>query len=165
MQGSADGRAPYSPPWRDAPTFVATLGGTGLLPRAPGTWGSLAALPVAWFVLEGLGPLALGIVAALTFFLGWWVSADVIRRTGDDDPGSIVIDEFAGQLTALISASTELWQFALAFVLFRLADIAKPWPVSWADREIKGGLGVMTDDILAGLYALAGLWVAREVLA
>ena len=164
MPGPADRRAPYSPPWRDAPTFVATVGGIGLLPRAPGTWGSLAALPVAWFVLDGLGPLALCIAAILTFLLGWWVSAEAIRRTGDDDPGPVVIDEVAGQFTALIPASTELWQFALAFVLFRLADIAKPWPVSWADREIAGGLGVMTDDILAGLYALAGLWVVREVL-
>lgn len=164
MPGPADRRAPYSPPWRDAPTFVATLGGTGLLPHAPGTWGSLAALPIAWFVLDGLGPLALGIVAALTFLLGWWASAEAIRRTGDDDPGSIVIDELAGQFTALIPASTELWQFAVAFVLFRVADIAKPWPVSWADRKIEGGLGVMIDDILAGLYALAGLWIVGEVL-
>ncbi len=164
MPGSADRRAPYSPPWRDAPTFLATVGGTGLLPYGPGTWGSLAALPVAWLILDSLGPLALGAAAILVFFLGWWVSALVVRRTGDDDPGPIVIDEVAGQFTALVPAATELWQFALAFLLFRIADIAKPWPVSWADRDIKGGLGVMTDDMLAGLYALAGLWVVREVL-
>ena len=157
--------APYSPPWRDVPTFVATVGGTGLLPSAPGTWGSLAALPLAWLILDGLGPLALCVAAILVFLLGWWVSVLVLRRTRDDDPGPIVIDEVAGQLTALIPATTELWQFALGFVLFRIADIVKPWPVSWADRDIEGGLGVMTDDILAGLYALAGLLVAREVLA
>ncbi len=165
MPGPADRRAPYSPPWRDAPTFVATVGGVGLLPRAPGTWGSLAALPVAWFVLDGFGPFALAILALLTFLLGWWASERVVRRAGEKDPGSIVIDEFAGQLIALVPAAAELWQFALAFVLFRLADIAKPWPVSWADREIEGGLGVMTDDVLAGVYALAGLWVVREALA
>ena len=157
--------APYSPPWRDVPTFVATVGGTGLLPRAPGTWGSLAALPLAWLILDGLGPLALCVAAILVFLLGWRVSVLVLRRTRDDDPGPIVIDEVAGQLTALIPATTELWQFALGFVLFRIADIVKPWPVSWADRDIEGGLGVMTDDILASLYALAGLLVAREVLA
>ena len=157
--------APYSPPWRDVPTFVATVGGTGLLPRAPGTWGSLVALPLAWLILDGLGPLALCVAAILVFLLGWWVSVLVLRRTRDDDPGPIVIDEVAGQLTALIPATTELWQFALGFALFRIADIVKPWPVSWADRDIKGGLGVMTDDILAGLYALAGLLAAREVLA
>ena len=164
MPGPADKRAPYSPPWRDAPTFVATLGGTGLLPYAPGTWASLAALPVAWLILDRLGSFALGAAAVLTFLLGWWVSARVVRRTGDDDPGPIVIDEVAGQFAALIPATTELWQFALAFALFRVADIAKPWPVSWADRNIEGGLGVMVDDILAGLYALAGVWLVREVL-
>ena len=164
MPGSADRRAPYSPPWRDVPTFVATVGGTGLLPYGPGTWGSLAALPVAWLILDRLGPLALGAAAILVFFLGCWVSALVVRRTGDDDPGPIVIDEVAGQFTALVPAATELWQFALAFLLFRIADIAKPWPVSWADRDIEGGLGVMTDDMLAGLYALTGVWVVREVL-
>lgn len=156
--------APYFPPWRDVPTFVATVGGTGLLPHAPGTWGSLAALPLAWLILDGLGPLALCVAAILVFLLGWWVSVLVLSRTRDDDPGPIVIDEVAGQLTALIPATTDLWQFALGFVLFRIADIVKPWPVSWADRDIGGGLGVMTDDILAGLYALAGLLVAREVL-
>lgn len=156
--------APYSPPWRDVPTLVATVGGTGLLPHAPGTWGSLAALPLAWLLLDRLGPLALGVAAILVFLLGWWVSALVLRRTRDDDPGPIVVDEVAGQLTALIPATTELWQFALGFVLFRVADIVKPWPVSWADRDIKGGLGVMTDDILAGIYALAGLLVVRELL-
>ena len=160
-----DSHAPYSPPWRDTPTFVATVGGAGLLPRAPGTWGSLAALPLAWLIFDGLGPLALGAAAVLTFLLGWWVSVLVLRRTRDDDPGPIVIDEVAGQFVALIPAATELWQFALGFVLFRIADIAKPWPVSWADRNIKGGLGVMVDDILAGLYALAGLLVVREVLS
>ena len=159
-----DRRAPYSPPWRDGATFVATVGGTGLLPHAPGTWGSLVALPVAWLILDGLGPLALCVAAILVFLLGWWVSTLVLRRTRDDDPGPIVIDEVAGQLTALVPATTELWQFALGFVLFRIADVVKPWPVSWADRDIEGGLGVMADDILAGIYALAGLLVVRELL-
>ena len=165
MSGPADKHPLYSPPWRDTPTFVATVGGAGLLPHAPGTWGSLAALPLAWLILEGLGPLALSAAAICVFLLGWRASVLVLRRTRDDDPGPVVIDEVAGQLTALIPAATELWQFALGFALFRIADIAKPWPVSWADRRIEGGLGVMADDILAGLYAAAGLLVVREALA
>ncbi len=164
MAGPSNGRASFSPAWRDAPTFVATVGGIGLLPRAPGSWGSLAALPIAWLVLQHSGPYALGAAAILVFALGCWASAGTIRRTGEDDPGPIVIDEVAGQFVALLPAAAELWQFALGFVLFRIADIAKPWPVSWADRRIKGGFGVMADDAIAGLYALAGLWLAREVL-
>ena len=164
MPGPADGRA-YSPAWRDAPTLVATVAGIGLLPGAPGSWASLAALPAAWLLLEHLGPLALAAAAILVFALGCWASAAVIRRTGEEDPGPVVIDEVAGQLAALLPAATELWQFALGFVLFRIADIAKPWPVSWADRRVKGGLGVMADDAIAAIYALAGLWLAREALA
>ena len=164
MRDPADGRA-YSPAWRDVPTFVATVGGIGLLPGAPGSWGSLAALPAAWLLLDHLGPPALGAAAILVFALGCWASEAVIRRAGDDDPGPVVIDEVAGQFAALLPAATELWQFALGFVLFRIADIVKPWPVSWADRRIKGGLGVMADDAIAAFYALAGLWLAREVLA
>ena len=158
-------RAPFSPAWRDAPTFVATVGGIGLLPGAPGSWGSLAALPAAWLVLDHLGPWALGAAAILVFALGCWASEAVIRRAEDDDPGPVVIDEVAGQFAALLPAATELWQFALGFVLFRIADIVKPWPASWADRRVKGGLGVMADDAIAAIYALAGLWLAKEVLA
>ena len=165
MPGPADGRAALSPAWRDTPTFVATVGGIGLLPGAPGSWASLASLPVAWLLLERFGPVALAAAAILAFALGWWASAAVTRRTVDDDPGPVVIDEVAGQLATLLPAATELWQFALGFVLFRIADIFKPWPVSWADRRLKGGLGVMADDAIAAIYALAGLWLAREVVA
>ena len=164
MPGPTDSRAPFSPAWRDAPTFVATVGGVGLLPRAPGSWGSLAALPAAWLLLQHFGPLALGAAALAAFALGWWASAMVIRRTGGDDPGPIVIDEVAGQFVALLPAAADLWQFALGFVLFRIADIVKPWPVSWLDRRVKGGFGVMADDIVAGIFALAGMWLAREAL-
>ncbi len=155
----------YSPAWRDAPTFVATVGGIGLLPGAPGSWGSLAALPAAWLLLEHFGPWGLGAAAIVVFALGWRASASVTRRTGDDDPGPIVIDEVAGQFVALLPAALDLWQFALGFVLFRIADIVKPWPASWADRRLKGGFGVMADDAIAGVYALVGVWLARELLA
>ncbi len=165
MSGPADRRAPFSPAWRDAPTFVATFGGIGLIPGAPGTWGSLAALPVAWAVLDRLGPWALAAAAVAVFMLGWWAAARVAQDSGIDDPSPVVIDEVAGQFVALVPATADLWEFALGFALFRLADIAKPWPASWADRRLKGGLGVMADDIAAGVYAAAGLLIVGEALA
>lgn len=163
MSNPTDARA-YSPAWRDPPTFVATVGGIGLLPGAPGSWASLAALPAAWLILDHFGPWALGAAALAVFALGWWAAASVIRRTGDDDPGPIVIDEVAGQFAALIPAAAEPWLFVIGFILFRIADIAKPWPVSWVDRRVKGGFGTMADDVLAGIYALAGVWLAREAM-
>lgn len=139
-------------PWHPA-ALLATWFGAGLLPRAPGTWGSLAALPCAW-LLAGTGGMAL-LAAATTAvaLIGWWASAVYVRRTGAADPGEVVIDEVAGQWLTLIMVPPDPLLYLGGFALFRLFDIRKPWPVGWADREIGGGLGVMADDILAGLYA------------
>jgi phosphatidylglycerophosphatase A len=129
----------------NAARLVATLGGLGRLP-APGSWGSAAVLPAAL-----LGPLpclalALGFVAA-----GFWAGGRVLD--GKDDPAWFVADEAAGMLLALAALPEAGWLGVLiAFALFRLFDIAKPWPVSWADAQ-PGVMGVMLDDLLAGLYA------------
>lgn len=164
MAGAAeDHRNPFAPAWRDPSTLVATAGGIGLLPKAPGTWGSLAALPLAWVLLAALGPIGLVAAALAVALLGWAASARVVARTRVDDPGPIVIDEVAGQMLTLAAATTELWQFAVGFALFRLFDIFKPWPASWADRAVKGGLGVMADDLIAALYALAALWLIVRI--
>ena len=142
--------------------WIATVLGLGRLPRAPGTWGSLAALAPAWLLLEAGGAWALATATIVVFGIGWWASAIVVRRTGAADPAVIVVDEVAGQWLALLPLPPDPIAFAVGFVLFRLADILKPWPVSWADRSLGGGLGVMLDDALAGAYvALAGglyLW-------
>ena len=138
--------------------LIATCFGIGNLPRAPGTWGSLAALPIAWIVLQALGPVWLAVAAVLVFVLGWWASEIVVRDSPDKDPGSIVIDEVAGQMLTLAAAPLAPEYFAAGFVLFRIADIWKPWPVSWADRRVAGGLGVMVDDMLTGLYAAIVLY-------
>ncbi len=132
-------------------TLIATWFGVGLLPRAPGTWGSLAALPLAWIVVAGLGPFAFPVVIALLFVAGWWASADVVERGGGGDPSYIVVDEVVGQLIALSVVPADPLYYALAFLGFRFFDIVKPWPISWADRSVKGGLGVMLDDVFAGL--------------
>ncbi len=133
---------------------LATWFGTGLLPWAPGSWGSLAALPVAWLILWRWGPGLLLAAAAALFVVGLWAAAVYIERAKDGDPASVVIDEVVGQWLALVPAAAgEWWQFAAGFVLFRTFDIVKPWPANWIDRRLKGGLAVMLDDVAAGLYA------------
>ena len=136
--------------------WIATGFGSGLAPRAPGTFGSLAAL-LPWLGLREL-PLPASLAALLLAFgLGVWAANWVIGRLRVQDPGLVVWDEFIGLWIALIAVPAH-WGFVLAgFLLFRLFDIAKPWPVSWADRRIKGGLGTMLDDVFAGLYALMAL--------
>tara|TARA_R110002110_G_scaffold119106_5_gene293424 strand:- start:1368 stop:1859 length:492 start_codon:yes stop_codon:yes gene_type:complete len=150
--------------WHPA-AFLATWGGSGLLPRAPGTWGSLFTLPFAWFIADRWGSEALFIAAVAAFFAGLWASAQYLKHSTSKDPGAIVIDETAGQFLALALVPAELWWYAAGFILFRLADIFKPWPASWADRSLKGALGVMTDDIFAGLYALVVLYGAHLLIA
>jgi len=138
-------------PWRpDA--LIATGLGTGFLPIAPGTWGSAATLPLGWVLYLAGGAVAVAAGAGVAFLVGWWASASLIRTGGAQDPGYIVIDEVAGQLLALAVVPANPWLYLLAFLGFRLADIVKPWPAGWADRTVKGGLGIMLDDVLAALY-------------
>lgn len=143
---------------------AATFFGAGLSPLAPGTVGSVAALPAAWGLLMLGGPWLLAGAAVIAFAVGTWASEAVVRRTGTDDPGLIVIDEVAGQWLTLVAVPLDPLWFGAGFVLFRLFDIVKPWPASWADRSVKGGFGVMLDDAIAGLYALALLAAVRFLL-
>ena len=143
------------------PAFlIATWFGAGLLPKAPGTWGSLAALPLGWALAAWGGPLLLAAAATLLFFVGWWASAVYVKRSGIADPAQVVVDEVVGQWLALLPAPLDPLLYFAAFLLFRLFDIRKPWPVGWADREIAGGLGVMLDDVQAGGYAALVLALA-----
>lgn len=140
--------------------------GSGLSPVAPGTAGSAAAV-LLWLGLRELpwpGVLAL---IALVFVLGVWASSQAIARLHLGDPGAVVIDEFVGQWIALLPLLflPHGWPWLIAgFALFRLFDIAKPWPVAWADRHVDGGLGVMLDDVLAGMYAAAALLLALRLI-
>ena len=136
---------------------ISTWFGFGLIPGAPGTWGSLAALPLAWLVLVEYGAAALAAISLALFALGLATSAVYARRSNDRDPQAIVIDEVAGQCLVLSAAPPEWGYFAAGFVLFRLADIIKPWPASWADRSLKGAPGIMLDDLIAAAYAWAAL--------
>lgn len=153
---------------------IGTVFGVGYLRPAPGTWGSLAALPLGW-ALHQLGGFSLLILATgAVFILGLGVTDVLIRGRDDHDPSEIVIDEVAGQLIALAPLSwaagrmgidiIALWPgWIAAFALFRLFDILKPGPAGWADRRADA-VGVMLDDVIAGAFAalgviaLAALW-------
>lgn len=140
------------------PAFLlSTWFGSGLLPRAPGTWGSLAALPCAWLLMSWGGMIALLSAALAIALIGWWAAAVYVRRTGADDPKEVVIDEVAGQWLVLAAVPTDPVLYLIGFVVFRILDIWKPWPASLADRSVGGGLGVMLDDLLAALYGAAAL--------
>ena len=143
-----------------AALWLATWFGTGLLPGAPGTWGSLAALPFAWALTSLAGPRLLLGAAVLVFVAGLWASARYMRAVGVHDPGAVVIDEVAGQWLTLTVAPLEPLAYLLGFVLFRIADVLKPWPASWLDRRVGGAFGVMIDDVAAAIYAGAVLALA-----
>ena len=159
MRGSSLG-LPLSHP----AALIATGGGIGLLPAAPGTWASLAALPCGWLIDIGFGIPGVLIVVAVAFAAGCWAAGRIAAASGVLDPGFVVIDEIAAQLLVL-AATPRDWRFYLAaFLLFRLFDIWKPFPVDWLDRHVKGGLGIMLDDIAAALYALAVIAIGEGVL-
>lgn len=148
-------RAPPGPPLTKPWALLATWFGSGRLPFAPGTWGSLAALPFAAALQWVGGPWLLVAASVLVFLAGCWASVEYVRATGRKDPPEIVIDEVVGQWIALILSPFTLQEVALAFVLFRSFDIVKPWPIRWIERRWPGPLGVMLDDVAAGLMALA----------
>ena len=135
--------------------WIASGFGSGFSPFASGTAGSAAAL-VPWLFLRELPmPWLIGVIV-VTFLIGVWASDIVIERLHISDPGVIVWDEFVGQwitlLPLLVWPANGVW-IIVGFFLFRLFDVWKPWPCSWADRRVKGGVGVMLDDVLAGAYA------------
>jgi phosphatidylglycerophosphatase A len=143
--------------------IVATFLYAGLLRPAPGTWGSAAALPVAWALHAAGGPLALAAAILLAAAAGWWAIGRELARTGESDPSWVVIDEVAGMWIALLPVSAgaahagadvlALWPgWVTAFFAFRLFDIWKPGPIGWADRQ-DGATGVMLDDLIAGVAA------------
>ena len=129
----------------------------------PGTWASLAALPFAWAIRDLGGTLALATAAAIAFASGCWAAARVARASGQHDPGFIVVDEIAAQWLVLVAAPIDWRWYAAAFLLFRLFDIVKPWPIRLVERRVAGGLGVMLDDIVAAIYALVLLLIAEGV--
>jgi len=143
------------PPAFSPAMIAATWFGCGLAPKAPGTVGSLGALPFAWIILTYWGWSWLAAAAVAAAVLGILATAAVLKRSSIKDPSFVVIDEVAGQWIALLPAGLDPVLFVAGFLAFRLFDIWKPWPVSWADRDVPGALGVMLDDLIAGAYAAA----------
>ncbi|MGE5270709.1 MAG: phosphatidylglycerophosphatase A [Thiohalocapsa sp.] len=140
------------PLWR-AEALIATWFGVGLMPVLPGTWASLAALPIGWILMALGGPAALAAAAALLFAIGCWASGRVAAASGLLDPNFIVVDEVAAQWLALLPAPLDWRAYAVAFIAFRVFDIFKPWPANIIDRRLKGGFGIMLDDVAAAFYA------------
>lgn len=134
---------------------LATFGGSGLFPVAPGTAGSLASF-VIWAPVVLLETLwwQRAILVGLVFLAGIPACAHASTYFKTDDPKQAVIDEVAGQGLTLLFAPAVPWQLVIGFLFFRLFDVLKPWPIRWIDRHIHGGLGVMLDDMLAGVFAL-----------
>lgn len=150
---------------RDPWVFIATGFGCGFVPIAPGTVGSILGVAVWFFVLAGQDFYTRGAVALAAFFAGVLVVDRVVKRHRPGDAPAIVLDEIVGVWFALLFAPKSPTWIAAAFVLFRIADIAKPWPVSWAETRIKGGRGIMADDLIAGLMAtvvIAVAWLAMS---
>jgi phosphatidylglycerophosphatase A len=143
---------------------IATFFGCGFLPKAPGTAGSLAAIGIVLFLQSaGFGRLALMAVSLILLPLAIWAAALTARAFGREDPGEVVVDEVLGQWVTLLGASVWNWQTYLAgFLLFRLFDIWKPQPVRRAE-SLPGGLGIVADDIVAGIYAALILYIGTRL--
>lgn len=151
--------------WRRPHHWLAYGAGSGLSPWAPGTAGTLAAIPL--YLL--LAPLPIGaylVVVLLLFGIGIWACDKTARELGTDDPAPIVWDEVVGLLITMAAAPSGWGWVVLGFLLFRLFDILKPWPIRVLDRDLHGGLGIMLDDVAAGLMAWGLLqaihWLAGQ---
>lgn len=138
--------------------IIATWFGVGLIPFAPGTWGSLAALPfAAWAYSQG--PIFSCLALLTIFIFSIPVSGRASRLMKMEDPSPVVIDEVAGIFVTLFLVPISWTGVVIGFILFRIFDILKPFPVGLIDRKVRGGAGIVLDDIMAGIYANVGLWV------
>ena len=138
--------------WRHPVYFLAFGFGSGAVPKAPGTAGTLVAVGI-YLLLPPLSALTYGLMLVLTFVLGIYLCGKTSMDLGVHDHGGIVWDEFVGYWITMFMAPVGWLWVLLGFGLFRLLDIVKPWPISWVDKELKGGLGIMLDDGLAGIMA------------
>ena len=125
--------------------------GIGLLRPAPGTWGSLVAILI-WYFAEFLHS-SIHIILPIFILFSWLICSQASDDSESKDNSAIVIDEVAGMLVTLSFVSHGVITYLAAFLLFRLFDIWKPWPISWVDNNVKGGLGILLDDLIAGLFA------------
>ena len=144
----------------DPVQFLALGFGAGLAPFAPGTFGSIVGLVIA-LALAPLGFWWNAAAIVVVVVAGIWICGESARRLGVHDHPAIVWDEVAGMMIAMLAAPPTWWGALLAFALFRLFDIAKPWPIREVDHGMRGGAGIMLDDVMAGMMAAAGLLIVR----
>jgi len=137
---------------------------TGYLPKAPGTWGSLVGLPLH-YLLSRLAFQTHLVILGIFFLAAVLIAGSAEKILDHKDPGVVVIDEIMGILITLMLAPADFRIWILGFVLFRFFDIAKPFPISWVDRRINGGIGIVMDDVLAGLFSLLVLEGICRLLA
>ena len=147
--------------WHPA-TLIATAGGSGLLPRAPGSWASLAAVLVAVGIHDLVGRTGLLVAILAAAATGWWAVTVYLSHCEDPDPDPVVVDEVIGQWIAVVALPPAAVYYVSAFVLFRAFDILKPWPIGWLDRRVRGPAGVILDDVLAGVLAAIVLLIGQR---
>lgn len=150
--------------WRNPACLLAFGFGAGALPKAPGTWGTLLAVPF-YFLLQPMPWLLYAGLLVALFALGVWCSTIAARRLGVHDHPAIVWDEMVGYWTTMIAAPAGWIWVLIGFMLFRLFDIWKPWPIRATERRISGGLGIMIDDVIAGVFAGLIMFAAAQVIA
>lgn len=145
------------------PGFLAYGFGSGLSPKAPGTAGTLAAVPLA-VALKLMPAAVFWPLLLLLFVAGVWICDVASRQSGEHDPGGIVWDEMVAFWLAVAFVPLSWGWLLAAFLLFRVFDILKPWPIGWVEKRFGGGLGIMLDDIVAAAYAMAIMQVANAVI-
>ncbi len=161
--GGADA-AHHSPtPFSNPVQFLAFGFGSGLSPWAPGTVGTLAAVPLFW-LLSGWGLAGYSAAVLVAAVAGIWLCGTASRELGVHDHRGIVWDEFVGYWITMWAVPADWLWVLIGFGVFRVFDVAKPWPIGWVDRRVEGGLGIMADDILAGLMSCATLHLAIWIM-
>lgn len=150
--------------WQNPAYFIAFGFGSGLIPVAPGTWGTLAAIPI-YLILVKSSPVIYLLLTLAAFILGVIVSDIVSKDLGVQDYSGIVWDEIVGYILTMFMAPVGVWWMILGFVLFRIFDIWKPQPIRFVDKKVHGGLGIMLDDVIAAIPAAIILQLIVWVLA
>ena len=143
----------------DPVLFLAFGFGSGMSKKAPGTMGTLAAIPVYWLFAQ-TNSVVYALLMLVVSVIGIWICGIAADKLGEHDFGGIVWDEIAGYLITMCLVPLTWQTIIVGFILFRIFDILKPWPISWLDRYVQGGFGIMIDDVLAGIFAGALLLLA-----
>jgi len=138
--------------------------GSGLAPTAPGTFGTLAAIPF-YIVCSQLGEPIFWLMTAIMIAAGSWICGTTAKQLDSHDHPAIVWDEFAGYFVTMLLVPFSWHNVVAGFILFRIFDILKPWPIKWVDQKIHGGAGIMLDDLIAGLFSAVILWWSQPWIA